>query len=162
MTPLEVITARRAHLDRLANQRGAAGELDALVLNTEWLPRPKGPVLRILLDALLREGKAIKPSAFDALAVPVHIDLTNPQSVQAHLAEIVFIEIKTANQGRVKPGFGGYFFALTENEIFAANVLGAQHRVALYNKLTGEILLTSVPEIVARSKSSTWQLSLQL
>lgn len=162
MTPLELVAARKGHLSRLANQRGAAGEQDAILLNADWIARPRGRPLRILLDALARDGKAIKASAFDALAMPAYVNLSDPDSVQAHLAEIVFIEIKTANQARVRPGFDGFFFALTENEIIASDLLGSQHRVALFNKLTGEILLTSVPEIVARSKSRTWQLSLQL
>ena len=73
-----------------------------------------------------------------------------------------FVEIKSANQARVKPGFSGFFFALTESEIVAAEALGKRHLVALYNKLTGELCLTSVPEILARAKSSNWQLSVQL
>jgi len=73
-----------------------------------------------------------------------------------------FIEIKSANQSRVKPGFNGFFFALTESEISAADQLKERHRVALYNKVTGEVLLTSVTEILARAKSSTWQVSVQL
>jgi len=162
MTPLEVIAAKRAHLDRLANEGGAAGEESVILANDQWLPRPKGQVLRALLEALASIGKSIKASSFDALAVPSGIDLSNPKHLCDGLSEIVFIEIKTANQARVRPGFHGFFFALTENEIEAAAVLGRQHRVVLYNKATGEILITSVPEIVARARSSTWQLSVQL
>ena len=73
-----------------------------------------------------------------------------------------FVEIKTASQSRVKPGFDGFFFALTESEIVAAEVLGMCQRVALYNKHTGESLLTSISEILTRKKYSTWQLSVQL
>lgn len=79
-----------------------------------------------------------------------------------HPAAVKLIEIKSASQARVKPGFAGFFFALTEGEIVAAEALGSRHRVALYNKLTGELQLTSVPEILARARSSNWQLSVQL
>ena len=161
MTPLEVIAAKRAHLDRLANQGGAAGERQA-VLASEWVPRPKGLALRGLIDALAATGVHIKASSFDALALPPDLDITDSKEVSARLSEITFIEIKTANQPRVRGGFEGFFFALTENEIAAADALGSRHRVALYNKISGEILLTSVPEIVARAKSSTWQFSVQL
>lgn len=162
MTPLELVAARKAHLNRLANERGAEGERDVRVLMADWTPRPTGPRLRMLLSVLADAGKRIKASAFDALILPPLVDLDDAESIAAFLDEIIFIEIKTANQARVKPDFEGFFFALTENEIAASNLLGKQHCVALFNKVTGNILLTSVPEIVARAKSSTWQLSLQL
>jgi hypothetical protein len=162
LTPLEVIAAKRAHLDRLANQRGAVGEQEAVLASEQWVPRPKGLALRGLMDALAAAGIHIKASSFDALAVPPDLDITDTEAVRARLLDITFIEIKTANQPRVKAGFDGFFFALTENEIAAADALGERHRVALYNKISGEILIKSVPEIVARAKSSTWQFSVQL
>ena len=70
--------------------------------------------------------------------------------------------IEFASQSRVEPGFSGFFFALTEGEIAAAEILGSRHRVALYNKPAGALLLSSVQEIVQRAKSSNWQLSVQL
>jgi len=162
VTPLELVTARKAHLDRLANQRGAEGERDLRLLQADWTERPRGARCRTLLSVLAAAGKPIRASAFDALILPPAVDLDDAASIAAHLDDIVFIEIKTANQARVKSDFEGFFFALTENEITASNLLGSQHRVALFNKMTGDILLTSVPDIVARAKSSTWQLSVQL
>jgi hypothetical protein len=82
--------------------------------------------------------------------------------VRALLPQIAFIEIKTANQTRVQPGFAGFFFALTESEISAAELLGVRHRVALFNNLIGELLMSPVPDILARTRSMTWQLSVQL
>jgi len=161
MTPFEIIAEKKVHLARLAGQSGAAGEKDA-VLAMAWAPRPKGPALRILLETLRAAGQVLKPSSFDAIAVQGPIDFTRRDEVEAALADLIFIEIKTANQARVQPGFGGFFFALTESEIAAAETLGDRHRVALYNNLTGELLLTSVPEIIARTRSMTWQLSVQL
>lgn len=162
MTPLEIIAAKRAHLDRLANQSGAAGEQEAVLVSKQWIVRPKGLALRRLIDALAATGVHIKASSFDALAVPPDLDVSDIDAICSRLSEITFIEIKTANQSRVKAGFGGFFFALTENEIAAADALGERHRVALYNKISGEILITSVSEIVGRAKSSTWQFSVQL
>ncbi|RQQ15535.1 hypothetical protein DF107_09070 [Burkholderia stagnalis] len=75
---------------------------------------------------------------------------------------MMFIEIKTANQKRVRSGFTGFFFALTEGEIAASEVLKERHCVALYNKLSNELLMTSVPAILARAKSMNWQVSIQL
>jgi len=75
---------------------------------------------------------------------------------------MTFIEIKTANQGRVRADFSGYFFAFTEGEIEAAEALGNRHKVMLNNNLTGETLLSSVPELLVRARSTTWQLSIQL
>lgn len=69
MTPLEVIAAKRAHLDRLANQGGAAGEQEVVLASEQWIPRPKGLALRQLIDALAATGVHIKVSSFDALAV---------------------------------------------------------------------------------------------
>ncbi|MDT3735873.1 MAG: hypothetical protein ROZ00_06600 [Denitratisoma sp.] len=164
MNPLAVILAKRQHLARLANQSGAAGELTALAEMEHWVPRPKGAGLKVLLAALSESGVKIKGSSFDAIACKDadRLDFGNPAAVRAALPEMTFIEIKTANQTRVRPGFSGFFFALTEGEIAAAEALQQRHRVALYNKLSGELLLTSVPEILARTKSMNWQLSVQL
>lgn len=159
-----VIQAKRQHLARLANQSGAYGEVSALAEMQHWVPRPKGNGLKVLLTVLSESGIQIKGSSFDAIACESadHIDFTDPTAVRAALAHMTFVEIKTASQARVRPGFGGFFFALTEGEIAAAEALQSRHRVALYNKLTGELLLTSVPEILARTKSMNWQLSVQL
>ncbi|WP_316224866.1 MULTISPECIES: hypothetical protein [unclassified Bradyrhizobium] len=162
MTPLEVILAKKAHLARLANQSGAAGEQDTILAMERWVPRPKGQSLRILIEELATTGIVIKASSFDALALPAPFDISDRTQLRAHLNEITFIEIKTANQSRVQPGFKGFFFALTESEIAAAEQLGSRHRVALFNNSTGELLITSVPEIISRAKSMNWQLSVQL
>ena len=96
--------------------------------------------MRVLLEELAATGIVIKASSFDALALPSPTDIADRAQVRASLPEITFVEIKAANQPRVKPGFGGFFFALTESEIAAADQLGPRHRVALFNKLTGEML----------------------
>ncbi|MDE3021830.1 MAG: hypothetical protein KGI54_08220 [Pseudomonadota bacterium] len=164
MNPIEVIEAKRQHLARMANQSGASGEISALAEMKNWVPRPRGVGLKVLLAALAEAGVVIKGSSFDAIALPdnKHIDFTDPEAVHLALPEMTFIEIKTANQKRVRSGFTGFFFALTEAEIAAAEVLKIRHRVALYNKLTGELLMTSVADILARTKSMNWQLSVQL
>lgn len=161
MTPAEVIALKRAHLARFANQSGAAGEQAAL-LAMSWMPRPKGPELKTLLAELAAAGVTIKASSFDAIASPNELDFSDPEAVRSALPSLTFIEVKTANQSRVRENFVGFFFALTENEIVAAEALGERHRVALFNNLTGEMVLTSVPEIIGRTKSMTWQLSVQL
>lgn len=162
MTPLELIAAKRAHIARLANQGGACGEQDSIALMTNWIARPKSVELRLLLDELKQTGVVIKASSFDAISLSGFVDFRDPLSVRKNLDAMTFIEIKTANQDRVKPTFKGFFFALTESEIAAAEALGKRHRVALFNKKTGEILMTSVPEILSRTTSMTWQLSVQL
>jgi len=162
MTPLDIIRSKRAHLERLANQRGAAGEQTALLSMADWRNRPRGVELRALLAALAETGVVIKASSFDALSAPEPLDFASPDRLREQMAGVTFIEIKTANQSRVREGFGGFFFALTESEIAAADQLGTRHRVALYNSLTAELLMTSVPEIIARSRSMNWQLSIQL
>ena len=63
---------------------------------------------------------------------------------------------------RVRPDFSGFFFALAEGELIASEALGSRHRVMLLNKATGTMLLTSVPEILMRAKSTNWQVSVQL
>lgn len=161
---LEIIKNKHAHLARLANQNGALGEFSVLSAMSHWVPRPKGLALQVLLTSLRNSGISIKPSSFDAIALPhgYKLDFLDSVAVAQALPLIQFIEIKSASQPRVKPGFSGFFFALTESEISAADQLGARHRVALYNKVTEELLLTSVAEIIARAKSSTWQLSVQI
>jgi hypothetical protein len=164
MKPLDLIKAKRQHAARLANQRGAAGELGALGEMANWVPRPRGPGLKVLLSLLRESGVVIKGSSFDAIALPPPqaLDFSDRKSVQAALPSMVFIEIKTANQERVGADFSGYFFALTEGEITASDALGDRHRVALFNKRTEVLVLTSVPEILARAKSTNWQVSVQL
>jgi hypothetical protein len=164
MTPLELIRSKREHAKRLANQRGAAGEHVALADMEHWVARPSGKGLKILLAELKATGHVIKSTSFDAIHIPgvADIDFTDAVAVRAALPRMTFIEIKSASQARVKPGFGGFFFALTEGEMAAAEVLGLRHRVALYNKLTGELMLSSVQDILARARSSNWQLSVQL
>lgn len=162
MDLLEIITAKRVHVDRMAAQSGAAGELRAIATTERWIPRPKGPGLKILLAELQATGIKIKGSSFDAITCPKPVDFLDPLDVRSSLGEMIFIEIKTANQARIKSGFGGFFFAITENEISAADQLGSRHLVALFNKISGEVQITSVPHILARSRSMTWQLSVQL
>lgn len=162
MDALEVIAAKRAHLVRLANTKGAAGEVTTLLSMADWITRPKGEALRAILRALADTGIHIKGSSFDAIASPESLQFDDPQRLRDQLANATFVEIKTANQARVRPGFAGFFFALTESEIAAAAALGERHRVALYNNLTGELLMTSVPEIIARATSTNWQVSVQL
>ena len=130
-----------------------------------WIQRPNGGAqLRVLRAALDETGIAIKGSSFAVIAMPsaAQIDVSNATEVRAALPNMCFVEIKTASQSRVKPGFDGFFFALTESEIVAAQILGMRHWAARYNELTGETLLTSILEILTRKKSSTWQLSVQL
>ncbi len=162
MNPLDLITEKKTHLARLANQRGAAGESSIVETKDNWVPRPRGVKLKRLLNELEKTGVSIKWSSFDAIALSESVDFEKPEKIQRYLPEMVFIEIKTANQDRVKPGFKGFFFAITENEIHAADQLGHRYRVALFNAKSGEIVLTSVAEILARSKSMTWQVSVQL
>ncbi|WP_394652431.1 hypothetical protein [uncultured Sphingomonas sp.] len=162
MNAIEVIRAKRAHLSRLANEGGAAGEIEAVSRVEQWIPRPKGAALSLLLQELSAVGVRIRRSSFDAISTPKPVDFGCRESVRAALPEMTFIEVKSSNQSRVKPGFEGFFFALTESEIAAADQLGARHKVALFNRLTGELQLTNIPDIIARSRSMTWQLSIQL
>ncbi|MBB1489489.1 hypothetical protein [Oceanospirillum sediminis] len=164
MKPQEVIDLKRKHLLRFANENGANGELELIKSNDDWIPRPKGQQLRNLLLALENSGVFIKRSSFDALSIPknIEIDFDDTVLLEELLPDITFIEIKTANQERVKEDFSGFFFALTENEISAAEQLGDRHKVAMFNKRTSQIVITSVADIISRSKSMTWQVSVQL
>lgn len=163
-TLAELINLRRQHLVRLANQNGAAGEAHVVSEKTEYLARPKGQGGKNLLAALRETGITIKLASFDAIALPVgcNVDFSDMDEIRMYLADMTFIEIKTANQPRVRPDFSGFFFAFTEGEILASEALGERHKVLLVNKATGAVLLTTVAEIIARSKSLNWQVSVQL
>lgn len=162
--PLELINLKREHVKRLANQKGAAGEAEVLATNVDFVARPKGRALDILMAALREIGVIVKRSSFCAIALPVGrvLDFTDAAAVRVSLPDMVFVEIKTANQARVRFDFSGFFFALTEGELIASEALGSRHRVMLLNKATGAMLLTSVPEILMRAKSTNWQVSVQL
>lgn len=130
----------------------------------DWVPRPTKDDLQVLLAALRETGIAIKGTSFDAISLSISttVDFADLEAVRAALPFMTFIEIKTAGQARVGHDFSGFFFALTESEIAAAEALGERHKVALYNKRTDNLMMTSVPEILARAKSTTWQVSVQI
>lgn len=73
-----LLRGRREHLDRFANTRGSAGERTVLNEQSEWLPRPNGKARDNLMEALKSSGVQIKPSSFDAIALPpgVRVDLS--------------------------------------------------------------------------------------
>ncbi|KQN33152.1 hypothetical protein [Sphingomonas sp. Leaf38] len=162
MHAIELIKAKRVHLSRLTNERGAAGELEAVSKIDNWIPRPRGKDLRRLLDELAATAIIIRGASFDAISCEAGVDFGSGDSIRAALPTMTFIEIKTANQPRVKPGFDGFFFAITESEISAADQRGPRHKVALFNRLTDELRVTNIPDILNRSRSMTWQLSVQL
>lgn len=160
----EIIQLKKEHLNRLANQTGSEGEISVIEDLEALTRRPKGQQLKNLLAALKRTGIEIKGTSFDAIELPqnCNLNLDDIESIEHLINDITFIEIKTANQERVKPDFSGFFFALTESEIAAAEQLGKRHKVILYNKKTAATLVTSIPEIIKRRKSATWQISVQL
>lgn len=158
----ELLAEKRAHAARLTNTRGATGETLGISAMPDWKPRPKGNALKVLLGELAAVGIHIRRSSFDAIALAGELDFEDRDAVRRNLDAMTFVEIKSATQSRVKAGFDGFFFALTEGEIEAAEQLGRRHMVALHNTQTGEIMLTSIPEILERAKSMTWQLSVQL
>lgn len=162
----ELLKIKREHVQRLANINGAIGESIALGLldGSRFVRRPKGVGLRHLMAALSETGITIKPTSFDVVALSEgrNVDFTSLDSIRLSLPQMRFIEVKTANQKRVKPDFSSFFFALTEGEIRAAEALGSRHGVLLINRATNASLLTTVPEILARARSTTWQVSVQL
>jgi len=164
LKPIDVIDLKKKHLARFANETGSIGEGKVVESMNDWVPRPKGEELKVLLTVLEEIGISIKRTSFDAISHPYaeDLDFTDHDVITNAISDMVFIEIKTANQERVKEDFSGFFFALTENEISASEALGEQHRVALFNKRTGVIKMTTIPDIVAKAKSSTWQVSVQL
>lgn len=163
-TICELLEIKREHVQRFANANGAAGEARALVDNSHFVRRPKGNGLKHLMAALSETGITIKPTSFDVIALPEgqEVDFMRIDSIRLALPKMKFIEVKTANQKRVKHDFSSFFFALTEGEINAAEVLGYRHGVLLINRATNASLLTTVPEILARARSTTWQVSVQL
>jgi hypothetical protein len=164
MQILEILAEKRAHLERFSNLAGAAGEAEVLGKHNHFIPRPKGVHLTRLLEALEATGISIRRSSFDAIAIPIEttVDFEDTASLQATVGLMTFIEIKTASQKRVRSDFGGFFFAITESEIAAAHALGDRHRVMLFNKANGSMLMTSIPDLLVRARSMTWQLSIQL
>lgn len=123
---IEIIQGKRAHLERFANQSGAAGEAIALSEMEHWIQRPKGAQLKVLLAALGETGISIKGSSFDAIALPraAQVDFSNGTEVRAALPSMCFVEIKTASQFRVKPGFAGFFSHLPKVKLLQRSSWG--------------------------------------
>ena len=161
---MSLLAARRRHVDRLVNSGGAAGERLMGEFMSDWIKRPTGSAMKNLRGGLVLAGTPIAATSFDFIALPplCDLDLQDPTSIARWLPEMVFIELKTSNQSRVTSSFAGFFFSLTEKELEAAEALGDRHRVVLFNAVTKATMWTSVPEILERSRSSTWQLSIQL
>jgi len=97
-----------------------------------------------------------------SLLVGKTVNFDNIEDLRTVLPDMTFVEVKTATQDHVKEGFANFFFDFTENEISAASQLGARYKVALYNSRTRELLIASLPDIMARAGSTTWQVSIQL
>jgi hypothetical protein len=159
----ELLAGRRKHVKRLSNQKGANAEL-GLFESGKYKKRPTGKEMKALLEAFVARKLNVKKSGFDAILVPegITVDFSNTKSILASFDLLKFIEIKSTSKEKVKPGFGGYYFAFTESEMEAAEALGAQHMVLLVNTITGEKLATTIPELLKRASSKTWQMSVQL
>ncbi|UOF14910.1 DUF3883 domain-containing protein [Lysobacter capsici] len=159
-----LLEAKRSHLARLSSSNGSQGESAARSTSPNWIARPKGQARRNLLTALKRTGIEIKATAFDFISLPESqtISFDSEEDLFHRLPQMTFIEVKTATQKRVKPGFSGFFFAFTENEISASTQLGDRYKIALFNKHTKELLISSLPEVMGRAGSTTWQVSIQL
>lgn len=161
-----LLAGRKRRLRRMANQRGASGE--RLILSAHGyqnlVPRPSGPAMTAILKALEMEGTKIKRTSFDAILLrpDAKPDFSTIESAAAAIEGAIFLEIKATTRANVADDFTGFFFAVTEGEMQAAERLGRRHRVVLYNQLTGKTLETTVSDILARAKSATWQLSVQL
>ncbi|PMK16019.1 hypothetical protein [Vibrio splendidus] len=164
MDIIDILQLRKEHVDRLSSTSGSQGENLAIQKNQQWIERPKAKELNNLLSLLSKSGINIKRTSFDAIEIPegVSIDFGCLDSIKASLHLMNFIEIKTTNKESVKEDFTGYFFAFTEGELHAAEQLGERHKVALVNKRTDNIVMSSVPELLARAKSMNWQVSIQL
>lgn len=164
MNPLQLLRQKRAHAARFSNEGGADGERRAVAEVDYWVERPKGQAMKNLLTVLGELGTPLKPSSFDAIALPPGsvVDFLDLESLRQLVPKMVFIEIKSSNQERVKEDFSGFFFSLTEKEIEAAEMLGERHIVALFNRRTGAVMLTSVGGIFRRTRSTNWQVSVQL
>jgi hypothetical protein len=133
-------------------------------VSENWIPRPKGQQSKNLRAVLEESGIRIKPTAFDMISLPPGrtANFDSIEDLRKVLPDMTFVEVKTATQDRVKAGFANFFFAFTENEISAASQLGARYKVALYNSRTKELVISSLPDVMARAGSTTWQVSIQL
>jgi hypothetical protein len=160
----ELLRRKKRHAERLAAQGGSKGEQSVTDRMPNWVMRPRGKRLRNLLTALEEAGTPIKWSSFDAIALPdPALNFLNADAVRRALPEMVFVEIKTARQARIESDFSGFFFAVTESEIVASEMLGSRHQVALYKgDSDDEPYMTTVAEILSRAKSMNWQVSVQL
>ncbi|CAH7038726.1 conserved hypothetical protein [Vibrio chagasii] len=164
MNIIDILQLRKEHIDRLSSTSGSQGENLAIQKNQHWIERPKAKELNNLLTLLSESGINIKRASFDAIELPegVSVDFSCLDSIKTSLPLMTFIEIKTTNKESVKEDFTGYFFAFTEGELHAAEQLGERHKVALVNKRTEHIIMSSVPDLLARAKSMNWQVSVQL
>src|SRR5690606_19207776 len=145
-----------------ATTKGACGEASVLAVSANWIPRPKGQQSKNLRAVLEESGVKIKPTSFDMISLPAGrtVNFDSVDDLRDALPNMTFVEVKTATQERVKPGFSNFFFAFTENEISAASQLGTRYKVALYNSRTKELVIASLPDIMARAGSTTWQVSI--
>lgn len=166
MSLLELIESKKVHAARFSSENGISGERNILDSQVSWIKRPKGKEMKNLLAVLKEvEGIEIKATSFDFVSAPdrVTVDFSDVSSLSDVIKSLTFIELKTCNQKKViTPDFKNFFFAITQNEITAAELLGNRHKVIFYNKRTGDTLETTVREIINRASSKNWQLSVSL
>jgi hypothetical protein len=115
-----------------------------------FVPKPRAQELDNLLE--LAGGGQVEKKAFDGLLLPqgVAIDFGDKRSIRKHLRRIIFIEVKTTSRANVDRNFRNYYFSVSENELAAARFLGRNYRFALFNRRTGDFLLLTLDQLLAR------------
>jgi hypothetical protein len=164
MKASELIDGKRKHLGRFTNSIGASGERALVLSQDNWVERPRGREIKILLSCLEERNIRIKASSFDAIQVPeeVKVDFSLRDSVAASLSVLKFIEIKTSSKVTVDADFNGFYFSISEAELLAAEALGDQYVVALHHKVSQTYRFYSMDEIFRRRRSLSWQVSIQI
>lgn len=166
MDLLELIKLKNMHISRFSSENGKLGERSMLGSQVSWIQRPKGKEMRNLLAVLKQvEGIEIKGTSFDFICSPSDktVDFNDINLLSDIIHSLTFIELKTCNQTKVTTSdFKNFFFAITENEMKSAQLLGDRYKVFLYHGITGALLETTVQEIIERASSKNWQLSVSL
>lgn len=116
---------------------------------------------RNLLIAFASKNKVIYGNAFDAIKLPIDIDLNNVESVIENINSITLIEVKSTSKENIDSNFSGYFFGLTTAELLVAQNLGDNYRFIFVNTLNGKCMELKLNEIFAKAKGiyPQWSIS---
>lgn len=111
---------------------------------------------RAIAAAFAANGLPVPGQAFDAVStheLDEPLDFKDTRRLREQCRQLVLLEVKATNRVAVPRDFTGFFFAITTGELLAAQKLGERYRFALVHLVHREVRLSSLRELMRRTKA---------